>query len=551
MNDSTALRPARVTELNRRDTLLLLASSALPPASLLATPTARAANIPVNVVTVLYRKEGPQAPSRVDPVVQAATLALEDELIKKGMRVVQPSPEAYRVMDAGQGVVVTFAPDAGLSLVYSVYKDLRPTPGVEAGIAEVRLQARIFVGRAILAAEEGRGQMYTRLEASVREFGERRAMELAARKASADLAERLLSQVRTLTPEQIQSMSQYGGNSIGSSTEVALPAVPPPPPPAPVNTASPPVVAAPIPAPTPVPVPVPTPTPAPVAQAPNAPPPSPEVAPLPVVGQRYALLVGVSDYSGVRARGAGAGDLAGVAKDLPNISSALQSCGFERENIYLQFNEKATSSNVRTMLKVLAGKMQPNDLFVLFMSAHGGSKEGSYSGFGLPILSDFDPKRVEDALDFWELQSLTQNMRVARTVWMIDTCHSGGAAQDLTTVEISSRGVNATQGVAGPDPRAVTQTTRSSGHHFAVMTASRPEEVSWEDGEKGGLFTSRLADALRTSRGKAPLEDLFRQKIVNQVVEGSRAICRRRNDCKAPQQTPVFGYTGSGNLLTL
>ena len=117
--------------IDRRSALALLGASAL---SLPAAPAAAA--IRTDVLTVLYRPATATAPSRLDPAVQAAMLALEEEFLQRGFRVLQPKPEVYALMDRGPGVVVTFADDAGFSAVFSAYRNLRPQPGQEAGIAE-------------------------------------------------------------------------------------------------------------------------------------------------------------------------------------------------------------------------------------------------------------------------------------------------------------------------------------------------------------------------------------------------------------------------------
>ncbi|MDP3221506.1 MAG: hypothetical protein Q8M96_00050, partial [Rubrivivax sp.] len=179
------------------------------------------AAVPTNVVTVLYRRESPQAPSRLEPAVQAATLALEREFINRGFRVIQPTAQVYGLLDQGNGVVVTFAEDAGFSLVYSAYADVRPVPGQEAGIAELRLSTRIFVGRHILVADEGRGQMFTRLEPHNREFGMRRALELAANRAAADLAGKASAQLQQLTPERINQL--VGAKPTSATTAQVVP----------------------------------------------------------------------------------------------------------------------------------------------------------------------------------------------------------------------------------------------------------------------------------------------------------------------------------------
>jgi len=159
-----------------------------------------------NRIVILYRKESATAPNRLDPAVQAVTLALEHEFLNRQYQIIEPSPDTYRAMDQGPGVIVTFAPDAGLSLIFSVYANLRPQPGTDVGIAEVRIDARVFVGSNLLAAEEGRGQIQTRTDPALKDYGERRGYEIAAQRAAMDLVTRVDGRLKSLSPEQIASM---------------------------------------------------------------------------------------------------------------------------------------------------------------------------------------------------------------------------------------------------------------------------------------------------------------------------------------------------------
>lgn len=541
--DSCPDRPV----LDRRATLALLAAGTLSPQALAQsppkpTPTPGAA-LPLDVVTVLYRPDSPTACNRLDPAVRTATRTLEADLLKRGLRVVQPSPDTYAAMDAGPGVIVTFAPDAGLSLVFSANKSLRPTPGVEAGTAEVMLEARVFVGRAILAAESARGQAYTRLDAGVREYGERRASEVAAGKAATQLAGLLNSQLKSLSPERLQSLVGYDASSIGLATAVEVPTTPAPPPPS----------VAPTPVTPPTPAPQTSPAPAAPAPAPNPPvsPPAVEPPPLPTGGRRFALLVGVSDYRPMReAHGikiSDLSDLPGVRQDMVNMRRALEGAGFG-DRITTLFNQDASSLGLRHLLKQYATALKPDDIFVMFMSAHGGARNEGVSGYGMPILSDYLPKVPQDALDFWELQSLTLNLPCQRVVWLIDTCHSGGAAQNLVTVDVGRQGVRASTGITGPEALTVSRTMGKADRHFALITASRPDEVSWETNGQG-VFTRNLTQALSQSGNRATLEEVFKQ-IHPRVIAESLDICKRTR-CTAPQQTPVMAFTGRGNELRL
>jgi len=514
------------------------AAQALPaPASAVQLP-----------LTVLYRREHAGASARLDQVVQTATLALEDEFQQQGLRVMQPSAQVYQLMDGGPGVIVTFAADAGYSMVFSAYRNLRPVPGQEAAIAEVRLQARVFVGRQILVSDEGRGQMFTRQEDGQQEFGERRALELAARQAARELARRAGQRLLQLGPASVKPDGHaelVASSQTISTPETQLPPAPPPPPPplltqAPAPTPAPAPNAAPVAAPTPVPAPAP-------AQA------APSLS-LPPPHKRWALVVGMSDYSSVRQReGMEISDLHGVSKDTDNFAQAMLDMGMPRKNMAVLRNAEATSEALRRQLKHLARQVAPDDMVVFALSAHGGPKDSSISGYGAPILADFSRRGDNaSALDFWELQGLCKALPCQQVLWVIDTCFSGNAARDLVTVEISAQGVQATQGIGGPDAHRVAQGFGpAEGKAFAVVTAASSEEVSWDNPVHGGIFTVQLLTALRAAQGRKSIEQLVVKEVRPKVIEQSRDICRRRNDCTMPQQTPVFAYAGLGNQIKL
>ena len=290
--------------IDRRTALTVLGSA---PLALGVAPTQAA--VRTDVLTILYRPGAPGAPTRLDPAVQAAILALEEEFLQRGFKVLQPKPEVYALMDRGPGVVVTFADDAGFSAVFSAYRNLRPQPGQDAGIAEVRLQMRVFVGRHTLVAHEGRGQMFTRLDAGSREFGERRAMELAAKRAAADLADKTAQRLKELTPAQIDELIRSQPTPSTVVAEVPLPVVAAPPAAAPA-------------APAPVPAAVQA---AVAASPPPAAAPAPDATgkPLPAARARYALLVGVSDYPSLKGPARQQSKLPGVKKDLQNMEQVL------------------------------------------------------------------------------------------------------------------------------------------------------------------------------------------------------------------------------------
>jgi len=505
-------------------------------------PTTTAANTPhaataiaTDRISILYRRDTDQSAVRLDPAVQAATAAIEREFLRAKYHVVQPSADVYRVLDQGPTVIVTFAPDAGLSLVFSIYQNMRPTPGTDIAIAEVDIDARVFVGRSVLSVEHGRGQVQTRIDPSLREYATRRGYEVAAQKAAATLVPQIVQNLAGLTTEQltayaaVQSGSATGEKVGGDNVQSTAPTnTPPTASPAPSQVA---------PTPTAAPSPIPAPPSATVDQS---------LLALQPPQDRWAIIAGVSDYSSVRS--VKASNLEGVKVDVANMRDVLLRRGFSRDHIRVMQDADATSRNLRGELKRLAGVTRPGDLVVLFSSAHGGNKNFSASGFGMPILSDFS--HSNDDLDFWELQSLTRNLPAKQVVWIIDTCHAGGATTMLPTVVMSSNGISLDRTNGRPDVDTI-RASMASDHHFAVMTAARADESSLDLGPRGGLFTLHFVDSLTKERNGTTLETLFRDQVVDQVIRHSQELCNRSPGCNAQQQTPVFGYSGSGNKIQL
>ncbi len=280
------------TLLGRREAMSLLAA---PPLALLLPGVPAAAAVPTDRITVLYRRETREAPNRLAPVVQHATLALEREFRQRGFRVVQPAAEVYEMLERGPEVIVTFAADAGFSLLFSAYADIRPAPGQDAGTAEVRLAMRIFVGRHLLFADEGRGQVFTKLEPATREFAERRGLEVAAARAAADVATKAATELKALTAERIDELVGPRPSSATTAQVVAAaptagPSVPTPSPAAPSGS-GPATPGTPPPA---------TAASAPVAAAGSN---SSSSSDLAEPKTRRALVIGMSDYSSVRDTG--------------------------------------------------------------------------------------------------------------------------------------------------------------------------------------------------------------------------------------------------------
>lgn len=538
-----------------RIALALVATLAMLPEAALA------GRIPTDVMTILYRKEAPEAPNRLDPTIQAATRSLEKELINRNYRIQQTPPDVLKALDKSANVIVTFAPDAGLSMVFSVYRNLRPDPGVNVAAAEVAISARVFVGSSLLSVEEGRSVMRTNVDDKVKEFGERRAMELAAERAASSLVSQIDKRLRSLSPEQIASYAEI--SDVDSTQIIDLPAPPAPPAPVSVPTpapgpqptvtlpAKPPVASLPAPAPAPAPVPG-----APAQPYIVVPPTVPGATPMERPAQRHAILIGVSDYSYVRQINRGsANDLPGVPTDINNVKATFGRLGFEPQNISVLFNRDATNAQVRSTIDRVAAKAGPNDLIAIYISGHGSPVDGKRQGMAMPIFYDFSMAQRNSAPDFQELLDMLTRSPADRFVMILDTCHSGGAALNQAVVVISARGASIGKSNGGASTGLLSRTVNGS-RNVAILAASRPDESAIDGGAAGGgLFTRFLTRGLLAAPGQDVLRDVIERRVAPPVIDESRRTCegwaRQGNPCATGQQTPTLGFSGRGDMIRM
>lgn len=142
--------------------------------------------------------------------------------------------------------------------------------------------------------------------------------------------------------------------------------------------------------------------------------------------RRQALLIGINDYPNPEDR------LDGCVNDTFLISSVLQECGFEAEDIRLCLNDRATADGILERTVWLLDNPQPDDELVFYYSGHGAR---------LPTYGEGDQvDRMDETLvpyDFnWSQETcITDDLIFSlygqlpyetKLVMIFDCCHSGG-----------------------------------------------------------------------------------------------------------------------------
>lgn len=458
----------------------------------LALPfVARAEPMPL---TVLYKKDTQTSADRIDPAVQSALQAFDEKFIEAGYRVVQPEPKIYETLDKAQGVVVTFSADAGYSLLLDLVKSKRPYSGTEMTYAEVRIRVRVYHGRNVLASTSGLGSVAYKNAAA-----EDKAFESAARRAVAKATDAVV--------ERLQA-APVPAQAAAAPSLVVSDNVPPP----------------------------------------------PESATVSPAGKKWALMVGIADFSHIcKTTGICGNPLPGVKVDMQTMKAALSGLGVEGERMTSLFDDKATTANVRKALATLKDATTPDDLVYIYMSTHGIPKDGGLSGFGIPVTYDFTPDRF---IDFEEVRTAIGAIGANNVIWINDTCHSGLAAEGFVTVEIGSRDF----GIASPGAFDASAAANLRNKNVAILSSATGSQKAADLGERGGLFSSIVAAGIRqmTTAGRPlpAIYSFFKEQVDGKVQSAFRDMCSEKSArntklCTQGSQQPVFAAQKDGKLLRM
>ncbi|MEM2107905.1 MAG: caspase family protein [Candidatus Bathyarchaeia archaeon] len=141
-----------------------------------------------------------------------------------------------------------------------------------------------------------------------------------------------------------------------------------------------------------------------------------------VTGNKYAIVIGISDYSGE------ANDLDYADDDALEMRAALITVyGYSAENINLLTDSDATREKIVSAINSLKDKLSSNDEVVFFYSGHGARGKAN----------DGDKELIDEAIVPWEcttqsliwdgqLATLFDGFAASRIIFIFDSCYSGG-----------------------------------------------------------------------------------------------------------------------------
>jgi len=276
----------------------------------------------------------------------------------------------------------------------------------------------------------------------------------------------------------------------------------------------------PTPAPTPDPEPTPEPPPEPVVEPKPTPKPQPKPEPVaqpPAVKQpnRYALLIGVSDYES-----SSVPDVPQNAPCVEAIKKALIRNGYPSDNIAVMTDADATVGKVRTFLgtrvPTIVGE---NDVLLVYFAGHGAAVKTSRSKSGDKTEKYllFADSRAGDlygtALTMSELGRMFRRIRSNRLIFILDACFSSA---------MKPRG----RSLKSLDDDYIDRLARPGSIVLTASRANEPAMISPAHGQS--IFTHHLIEMLNgagdlTRDGVITLDEGYRY-IVNRVKESAERM---------------------------
>ena len=248
-------------------------------------------------------------------------------------------------------------------------------------------------------------------------------------------------------------------------------------------------------------------------------------APARVVGERWAVVIGVGQYDNraiPRLRYATA-DAEAVYQTL------IGTAGFKKSNVLLltdRTEQRPTLRNLRQALGTfLRRQPKKEDTVLIFFAGHGapepdtrGVERDGLAKYLIP--SDADPDDLyATALPMDEIQTIFERIEAERVVVFLDTCYSG-AGGGRTFAAKNTRAVSVNDDF-------LERLARSKGR--AIITASKASEVSLELAEFGhGIFTYYLVQGLKGAAdlnrdGIVTFQELY-EYLDKEVSDKSRAV---------------------------
>ncbi|MBU6172624.1 MAG: SUMF1/EgtB/PvdO family nonheme iron enzyme [Planctomycetes bacterium] len=238
--------------------------------------------------------------------------------------------------------------------------------------------------------------------------------------------------------------------------------------------------------------------------------------------RRWALLIGVNEYSALSG-------LTYAGKDMQALAEQLQSSGFDSSRVVL-IHDQATDvkyrplrANIKRELELILRRVNKDDLVLIAFSGHGLFLDGK-SYFCPTEASDGDPESTLISVD--SVYKQLESCPAALKIMLVDACRNDPRPP-------GKKSANPKQ-----DLEALGASFERPPEGLVIFNSCGPGQISWEDEKLGhGVFMNYFLQGLSgeadaNKNGKISLEELF--EYSSDKTESF--VATRRSDFQRPSR---------------
>jgi len=211
----------------------------------------------------------------------------------------------------------------------------------------------------------------------------------------------------------------------------------------------------------------------------------------------FVLAVGINDYRDPQLK------LKFAVDDVRAMVDALNKGGrelYRTVEVRTILDSDVTAEKLAEAFDALAVRMQPNDVFVLYMSGHGVTEDGRYYFIPQAFVDDRPDAITASGIGQDKLQDWLSRIPALRAALIYDTCESGSAGDDATSFHGGQKNV------------AAARLTQAMGR--SVLSAALDNAPALEGYNGHGVFTATilagLADADTNHNQRIEMSELAR-----------------------------------------
>ena len=216
---------------------------------------------------------------------------------------------------------------------------------------------------------------------------------------------------------------------------------------------------------------------------------------------RSALIIGVGEYGY-----SGATPLAGVKHDMVSAAKIATAMGIPENNVKYLTNSQTTKANILEALKQLGDTSGEGSRTFVYFSGHGTRQ--SAGNECVEGLLTYEGSTISNQ----EFAGATQKIAKSsdKFITLVDACHSEGVVPPKTRALLkdqltpkfymkSATTADACSVISNYKTRSLLPEVTKLGalkENFVQVSSSRPDEVSFDEPDKGGLATQGIRDCL-------------------------------------------------------